>query len=234
MTATSEHTPTPAKASATVVLVRDGKQHLEALMVKKNSNITFGGSWVFPGGMIETADVVTIADTSRETAKRAACRETFEETSIKLNENKLYPVSHWVTPPQLAKRYSTWFFIANANHIKQTVSIDKQEIVDFRWLSSARALELHASKQIKLSAPSFVTLHGLEKFTSSVDAIRHYQNIDPHQYLPRGFASEQGFITLFQEDCGYSLPDAEALQAQGLKHRTIMHKDSPWEYIRET
>jgi len=233
MTAKSEHTPTPAKASATVILVRDKQQNLEALMVKKNSNITFGGSWVFPGGMVEVNDVVKKATTSAETAKRAACRETHEETSIKLKENRLYPISHWVTPPQLAKRYSTWFFIADANRIKHAVSIDEQEIVDFRWLSPARALELHASKQIKLSAPSFVTLHNLEKFASSIDAIRHYQNIEPHQYLPKGFASEQGFITLFQEDCGYSLADDEALQARGLKHRTIMHKDRPWEYIHE-
>ena len=39
--------PIPA---ATVVLLRDGDDGIELLMLKKNSKITFGGMWVFPGG----------------------------------------------------------------------------------------------------------------------------------------------------------------------------------------
>ena len=43
--------------AATVVLVRDGDGGVEALMLRKNSKITFGGMWVFPGGKIDAAEV---------------------------------------------------------------------------------------------------------------------------------------------------------------------------------
>ena len=42
--------------AATVVLVREGDSGVEVLMLRKNSKITFGGMWVFPGGKIDAAD----------------------------------------------------------------------------------------------------------------------------------------------------------------------------------
>ena len=45
--------PIPA---ATVVLLRDGDDGPEVLMLRKNSKITFGGMWVFPGGKIDPED----------------------------------------------------------------------------------------------------------------------------------------------------------------------------------
>ena len=42
--------------AATVVLLRDGNAGVEVLMLKKNSKITFGGMWVFPGGKIDAED----------------------------------------------------------------------------------------------------------------------------------------------------------------------------------
>ena len=42
--------------ASTVVLLRDGESGVEVLMLRKNSKITFGGMWVFPGGKIDAAD----------------------------------------------------------------------------------------------------------------------------------------------------------------------------------
>ena len=42
--------------AATVVLLRDGSEGVEVLMLRKNSKITFGGMWVFPGGKVEAFD----------------------------------------------------------------------------------------------------------------------------------------------------------------------------------
>ena len=42
--------------ASTVVLLRDGELGVEVLMLRKNSKITFGGMWVFPGGKIDAAD----------------------------------------------------------------------------------------------------------------------------------------------------------------------------------
>ncbi|MEC8618667.1 MAG: NUDIX hydrolase, partial [Pseudomonadota bacterium] len=68
--------------AATVVLVRDGDSGVEALMLRKNSKITFGGMWVFPGGKIDAADYPdgTVNPDNIDTAARAAAvRETQEE-----------------------------------------------------------------------------------------------------------------------------------------------------------
>ena len=40
----------PPIPAATVVLLRDADDGIEVLMLKKNSKITVGGMWVFPGG----------------------------------------------------------------------------------------------------------------------------------------------------------------------------------------
>jgi 8-oxo-dGTP pyrophosphatase MutT (NUDIX family) len=42
--------------AATVVLLRDGDDGLETLMLRKNSRLAFGGMWVFPGGRIDDGD----------------------------------------------------------------------------------------------------------------------------------------------------------------------------------
>ena len=47
----------PLLLAATVVVVRDGEDGLEVLMVLRNRSLKFGGgSWVFPGGRVDEAD----------------------------------------------------------------------------------------------------------------------------------------------------------------------------------
>ena len=152
MTTSTEQTISPAKASATALLLRDRHARLEVLLVQKNPNINFGGSWVFPGGMVEQPDYCDNDINSLQSARQAACRETFEETSIKLDRLKLLPISKWVTPKLVKKRYSTWFFICNTNDSNQKAVIDKQEIVDSKWLTPMDALRLHANNKMRLTA----------------------------------------------------------------------------------
>ena len=231
MTINNEQTSKAVRASATAVLLRDTAEQIQVLLVQKNHNINFGGSWVFPGGMVESEDIQFDDVNNIDSASHAVCRETYEEVSIKLNKNKLYAFSHWVTPAQIAKRYSTWFFLYNANHTEQAINIDSQEIIDAKWLTPQHALTLHAKNKLKLNGPSFVTLIGLSEFSSTNKAITYYQSRQPHKYLPRGFATKDGFLTLFQEDCAYYLKHEKALLAKGPMHRTLMSNSAPWRYI---
>ena len=92
----SQH-PTPA---ATVVLVREGMQRPEVLLLKRNENLVFnGGCWVFPGGRIDPEDYLE-AGSSMEypAACRAAVRETREEAGILIREDHLIHTAHWTTP----------------------------------------------------------------------------------------------------------------------------------------
>ena len=71
--------------ASTVVLLRDGESGVEVLMLRKNSKITFGGMWVFPGGKIDAADYPggeVDANHLESAARAAAVRETEEEAGI--------------------------------------------------------------------------------------------------------------------------------------------------------
>jgi 8-oxo-dGTP pyrophosphatase MutT (NUDIX family) len=75
--------PAPAKASATVILLRDGPKQLEVFMIRRHIGMLFaGGMYVFPGGVVDAADHV-----GRDHAQAyafAAIRETFEECGVLL------------------------------------------------------------------------------------------------------------------------------------------------------
>jgi 8-oxo-dGTP pyrophosphatase MutT (NUDIX family) len=85
----------PAVLAATVMLVRDGADGLEVLMIERAAAIGFaGGALVFPGGRVEPADhdpvwlqhadgLEALDDTERA-ACVAAAREAFEEVGMVL------------------------------------------------------------------------------------------------------------------------------------------------------
>ena len=92
----------PAKPSASVLVIRDGAQALEVLLVRRNEKIVFhGGAWVFPGGRVDDADAQGDAPPELEIAKRAAVREALEETGLTLSLTALLPFAHWTTPIDL-------------------------------------------------------------------------------------------------------------------------------------
>jgi 8-oxo-dGTP pyrophosphatase MutT (NUDIX family) len=97
--------PVPARPAATVVLVRDAATGPEALLLRRHNRSGFAAdAWVFPGGVVDDADmdpalpVLCDGPTPEEWAERlelsdtgvaygyavAALREAFEETGILL------------------------------------------------------------------------------------------------------------------------------------------------------
>jgi 8-oxo-dGTP pyrophosphatase MutT (NUDIX family) len=107
LTINSDTVHTPPVPSATVIVVRDGPEGLEVLLVRRhgNSNV-LGGVHVFPGGKLDAADsqvapaaldrspqecaqVLNEPGLDAETAVGlhvAALRETFEESSLLLGQ----------------------------------------------------------------------------------------------------------------------------------------------------
>lgn len=87
--------PAVAAVAATLVLVRDGPQGLETLMVVRHHEIDFArGAAVFPGGKISASDSDPriaarvgggqLSDEQQFTLRVAAVRETFEESGLLL------------------------------------------------------------------------------------------------------------------------------------------------------
>ena len=108
----------PAIPAATVVLLRDGVDGLETLMLHRTSKVAFGGMWVFPGGKVEADDRHGDDPDDPEAeaaARRAASRESVEECGLLVEPHELVPFSHWTPPPITPRRFATWFFLARAS-----------------------------------------------------------------------------------------------------------------------
>src|SRR3546814_2093543 len=73
----------PAIPAATVVLLRDGDEGLETLMLHRTSQVAFGGMWVFPGGRVDPEDRRHEDPDEEAAARRAAAREAKEECDMR-------------------------------------------------------------------------------------------------------------------------------------------------------
>ncbi len=222
-------TPAPARPSASVVVVRDGAQALEVLLVRRNEKIAFhGGAWVFPGGRVDDGDSAGSTASELDIAKRAAVREALEETGLALTVEAMLPFAHWTTPVELPKRFATWFFAAVLAEPAE-VQIDNSEIVDYRWMTPATALGLHVAGELNLPAPTFVTLLNFQTLASGAALTAHLRDMAIQHFLPRLVSLEDGRCTLYQEDAGYESLD---FHAPGARHRLIM-KGTDWDYLRD-
>jgi 8-oxo-dGTP pyrophosphatase MutT (NUDIX family) len=142
--------PRPA---ASLILLRDGSDGAEVLLVQRNPEQKFmGGAWVFPGGGTGPDDADPAA---------TALRELEEEAGIALGaEADLVPFARWIAPEQVSVRFDTWFFAAAAPPEAEP-SVDGRECVDARWIRPADALAAHARGDLLLVFPTIKTLERL-------------------------------------------------------------------------
>lgn len=176
---------TPALPAATVVLVRDGADGIEVLLIQRNMGTSFGGMWAFPGGVIEESDIPTGHQTDAlHAARRAAVREALEEVALEIDEDSLVFWSHWLPPDMSAapKRFSTWFFLAPAVAAHEVVGVDGTEVDDHRWITAADALAAQQANQVNLAPPTMLTLVQLSQFETVEAAIAA---ADPIYYATR-------------------------------------------------
>jgi 8-oxo-dGTP pyrophosphatase MutT (NUDIX family) len=220
----------PVHPAATVVLVREGEDGLEVLLVQRNQALAhMGGMWVFPGGRVDAADYSPQADDYRA-ARNAAIRETREEAGLELGEEQLAYLSHWVTPEGARRRYATWFFLAVLED-GQEVAVDGGEIADHRWVRPATAFAELADREhpFRLMPPTYVSLLELAECSSCGEALARIASREAIHYAPRMVFVTDGICFLYDGDAGYEALD---LEASGPRHRTYMI-DGQLEYIRE-
>lgn len=214
--------------SATVVLLRDTPSGMKVLLLRRNSDIAYGGSWVFPGGRIDAHEFEQAGADALHAARLAAVRETAEEASVAITEQDLVYFAHWTTPVIRPKRFSTWFFLASVS--EKAVQIDGGEIHDFEWHIPSKALIAQQEGQIELPAPTFVTLIQLSPFTRVEDALAHFRSVPPFEIQPNAVKTESGLIFLYNGDAGHAGHDPAA---EGPRHRLLQPHTGHWQYICE-
>jgi 8-oxo-dGTP pyrophosphatase MutT (NUDIX family) len=211
--------PRPA---ATCIVVVAGGDGLEILLTQRSQNLTsFTGMWVFPGGVFEDTDYGrAISDDLEAVGKQAAAREVEEETAVQLDAGTLELFSHWTTPSQLKKRWSTWFYLALLD-TRPTVVIDPSEVAASCWLTVNDALQLQANGELPMSPPTLITLNQLADF-DSLDAIRVF--LESHQVdfvQPRAIPSDEGNWIVQPSDAAFLNGD---LSAEGSRDRLLISK----------
>ena len=229
MSAAKRQKPEPVDA-ATVILVRDGAEGLETLMLRRNSKLEFvGGMWVFPGGRLDPEDWEGVAEGDLISAsRRASVREAREESGLEVEESSLVVFSHWTPPAIAVKRFLTWFFIAPAP--AGEVVIDQGEIHDSSWMRPADALRRRDSLEIELAPPTWVTLDNLSRYENVAAAIEDSRNRKPETFTTRIGRVEGGVTAMWHGDAGYEDGDAGK---PGARHRLWM-MDTGWRYERTT
>jgi len=168
---------TVPREAASLILVRDGDEGLEVLLVQRNPEQRFmGGAWVFPGGAVHTDDGGPAA---------AAVRETEEEAGVAVpDRDGLVLFSRWITPAEVKIRFDTWFFIAEAPGDAEPVC-DGEECVAARWSTPRGALEAFARDEMLLVFPTIKHLEQLERFESVEQALETAAGHEVSPILPK-------------------------------------------------
>lgn len=92
------------------------------------------------------------------------------EHDVELRGDWLVPLSRWVTPPVVPRRYDARFFVAWLPDGAQLV-FDEREVVAHEWLRPADALAAMGAGRIELWMPTSATLQQLLA-VASVDDLR--------------------------------------------------------------
>jgi 8-oxo-dGTP pyrophosphatase MutT (NUDIX family) len=224
----------PAIPAATVVLLRDGEDGLETLMLRRNARLEFaGGMWVWPGGRLDPDDYAggepsDDPDMLEAAARRAAVREAAEEADLTVAPGSLVWFAHWTPPPIAPKRFATFFFAAPAP--AGVVQIDGGEIHGHAWLTPADAMRRRNALELDLSPPTWITLEQLAPFATTAAALTGLGGRPPEWFSTRIAIVDGGAVALYHGDSGY---DDEVTDRPGGRHRLWM-LESGWRYERSS
>jgi 8-oxo-dGTP pyrophosphatase MutT (NUDIX family) len=216
-----------------VILVRDGSQGLEVLMLRRTAKASFAAdAWVFPGGRIDPEDGVD--PDSLEAARQGAARETMEEAGMAVDPATLVPFSRWCPPPESPKRFLTWLFVAPAPAADE-VTVDGGEITEHEWIRPGEAIAARDEGRITLLPPTWVTLWELSHRDNVAEVLAAADRDEPPFFETHiAFVSrdddpeKKDVVSLWEGDAGYEDRDPTAA---GPRHRLRMG-NPPWRYER--
>ncbi len=87
------------------------------------------------------------------------------EHDLRLRTDRLHYFAHWVTPPQMPKRYSTRFFLAVLPE-GQSATHCGGELTESCWNTASDVLAAGRNGDIKLHYPTIKTLESLDRHKS--------------------------------------------------------------------
>lgn len=110
-------------------------------------------------------------------AKSVGFQSVLEGENLFCDAAGLAYLSHWQTPPHVATRYDTRFFIA-AMPEDQTELATSSEVSHSLWLTPDHALQRFQSGELPMAFPTFASLRTLADFDTLKSVL--------HEFQPRG------------------------------------------------
>ena len=191
--------PTTPRQAASVIVLRDGSDGLEVLLLRRNPNARFmGGAWVFPGGAVDAHEGE--GDLSH---RIAAVREVEEEAGLRLPDPAaLVKFSRWITPPQIAIRFDTHFFLAPLPR-GQEPRADGEEMVALGWHAPAGAQDAHRRGALQLVFPTIKQLEQLAGFPSATALLEWAEGREVVAVEPRVLMTGEAARLVLPGEPGY-------------------------------
>jgi 8-oxo-dGTP pyrophosphatase MutT (NUDIX family) len=185
--------PARARQAASVILLRDGDESLELLLVRRTPQARFmGGVWVFPGGAVDAEE-----GDGDGAHRAAALRELHEEAGILIVD-----AEELCTPAEVQIRFDTHFFLA-ALPEGQKPRIDGEECVDLGWFTPSGALDAHRDGEIQLVFPTIKHLEQLSHFSSVHDVLGYARGREVLPVQPRVIVEGEVARILLPGEPGY-------------------------------
>jgi 8-oxo-dGTP pyrophosphatase MutT (NUDIX family) len=199
--------PRPAAA---VILLREGTEGPEVLLVKRSPKARFmAATWVFPGGALEPEALAGAQDADAEDRahREAAIRELREEAEVTLSAStdELVEFARWITPAQLSTRFDARFFLARLPAGARP-RVDGEECVDLRWSRPADALEAARAGELTVAFPTIKHLEQLNAFATVDDLIDGFAGRPVSPVEPRVVISGGSAQIVLPGEPGYDEP----------------------------
>ncbi|WP_309081619.1 NUDIX hydrolase [Zhihengliuella sp.] len=166
--------------------------------------------------------VVAVPTALIQAARRAAVRETAEETGLLIDEATLVPTSCWVPPRQQARRMRAWYFLAPLRGAaSDAVVLSPDEHADSVWITPQEALDRHEAGTMVLVPPLWLTLHLLREYATVDGAVAGLAADPPVQYRSQMVQEGGRKYVVWEGDAAWidehpAEPDAEADAAAGM------------------
>lgn len=209
--------PVTPRLAASLILLRDAAAGLEVMMVERSGSASYAaGKFVFPGGTVDAEDAQLAGSQLADAALRmAAIRETYEECGLLLADalpahiapdmrfaqvlqcgcqpsmHSLVPFAHWITPPQMPKRFDTHFFLAPAP-VNQVAAADLQEVVSAAWVRPGAIVAAAEAAELNLMFATYMNLRWLARLESVQAALVAAQARPIVTVIPEATDSPEG------------------------------------------
>lgn len=131
-------------------------------------------------------------------------RRVISEGGVRLDLSALVHFGHWITPPQVPKRFDTHFYLARAPLDGEGLC-DGGEIVATEWAEPSALIARAAAGDRSIMFSTLMNLHRLQESTTVDEALTAAHNREVRSVMPRRVERNDGTWIEIPHDSGYPL-----------------------------